>query len=271
MEFNKENSPLVSLISTFKDNKNMMRIIMNSALSQDYPNIEHVIMDAASKDGSIELLEEYTGKYSAKGFSLIWKSEPDKGPSDAVNKAFTFMNGEYILFFIDPFVSIDSLNILLRSLTKGKYNVVSGGIIFQKNGIIIRRWSGKKGHWRLGWIPAVPTMCFEKKIIEKHGISFNLNYKHSNDYDFLLHFLKDKDIKFNTVKIPIVNFTAGGISNGGIENNLKSIKNDYIILRNHKVKFAWFTLLCKCIRAFCAYTFASRKKVPPELIISLDN
>jgi glycosyltransferase len=270
MNYNIENLPMLSIISAFKNDKNMLKIVMDSVLSQDYHNIEHVIIDSASKDGSVELLKEYTKTYIAKGFNLIWVSEPDNGICEACNKAIKIINGKYLMVLSNPFVSSKSISIFMEHLIEGVYNGISGGQIFQRNGVIIRRWSGRKGKWRFGWMAASETLCIEKSIVEKHGL-YNIKYPTAADYDFQLRIFRDKDLKFKTIKIPIVNFLAGGISNKGIAGNFNSIKQDYKILKSQKIYFAWFTLLCKCIRAFFAYTFASRKKLTSELLIKLSN
>ena len=71
-----KSAPLVSIISTFKDSKKMLRITAESVLSQDYPCIEHIIVDSVSTDGSVELLREYEARYAARGFKYTWGKTP---------------------------------------------------------------------------------------------------------------------------------------------------------------------------------------------------
>ncbi|MCL2627412.1 MAG: glycosyltransferase [Oscillospiraceae bacterium] len=255
-----ENYPLVSILSTFKDEKNMLEIVMKSVLMQDYPNIEHIITDANSSDGSSDVYDEYSKKYSEKNIKSIWKSEPDRCIADGANKAAYMMSGEYFLFLTNPFVSANSLSTLLNSLVESNHDAVCGGVIFQREGMAVRRWRGNKWHWRFGWMAANETLCIRTGLFKKYG-PFNEKYRSSFDYDFQVQLFKDKEVNIKVLKTPIIIFYAGGTSNAGISGNMNAIKEDYSILKAHKIKFAWFTILCKCIAAFFAYLFAPRKPV----------
>ena len=257
-EYFMDNYPLVSILSTFKDSKEMLKIVVDSILSQDYPNVEHIIMDSASNDGSVELLKEYNEKYSEKKYSLVWKSESDRCIADGANKAAALMTGDFFIFITNPFVSIESLSTLMRVLIDGNYDAVCGGVVFQRNGTVVRRWRGNKWSWRLGWMAANETLCLKKEIFDSHG-PFSENFSASFDYNFQLSVFMDKKYHIKAIQVPIINFFAGGISNDGISGNIKTIKEDYAAIKAHKIKFAWFTILCKCIAAFLAYTFISKK------------
>jgi len=255
-----ESYPLVSIISTFKDSKDMLKIVMDSVLSQDYPNIEHIITDSVSKDGSIELLKKYEDKYTGKSLTLVWKSEPDRNIADGINKAAALISGDYFIMLTNPFTAPGSLSILMKTIIDNNLDAVCGGAIFHKDGIIIRRWHGTKWNWRLGWMAANETLCMKKTIYDKHG-PYSEVFRASFDYDFQLRVFKDKSLRLKAVQVPIIVFYAGGTSNGSFLENMKTVKEDYAALKSNKVKPAWFTILCKCIAAFLAYTFASRKKV----------
>ena len=256
--------PLVSLLSTFKDSKDMLKIVADSVLSQDYPNIEHVITDAASKDGSAELLATYEHQYAEKGYSLVWKSEPDRCIADGVNKAAAMMSGDYFMMLSNPFVSVDSLSSLTEPMIEDDYDAVCGGAIFHKDGRVIRRWRGTKWSLRLGWMAANESLCLKSELFEKYG-PYNEKYIASFDYDFQLRVFMDKKTRLKAIQIPIVYFFAGGTSNRGVAENINAIKENYDILKVNNVKFAWFTVLCKCIASFLAYTFVSRKDIAQEL------
>lgn len=256
--------PCVSILSAFKESKNMVKIVVESILSQDYPNVEHIIIDSESKDGTVELLKEYDAKYTSKKYGFIWKSEPDKSMVEGYNKATKLITGDYFLILTNPFVNSGSLSLLMKNLLSGDYDGVCGGCIFQRDGVVVRRWSGKKGNWRLGWMASNETLCLRTKILKEHG-GFREQYKGGFDYDFQVRVLSDKSIKIKCVAQPIIYFFAGGASNGSIADNINSIKHSYDTLKDNNVKFAWFTLLCKCVIAFCAYTFASRENISHEL------
>jgi len=255
-----EHYPLVSILSTFKDSLDMLKIVVDSVLSQDYPNVEHIIIDSASKDGSVDFLKESEYQYADKGYILVWGSEPDRCIADGANKAANKMTGDYFIFLTNPFFSSDSLSLLMKTLIDCDFDAVCGGAIVHRDGIVTRRWRGTKWSWRLGWIAANETLCMKSGIYKKYG-PFNEKFKASFDYDFQLNLFTDKKIRLKALQKPIIIFYAGGISNAGISRSIKTSMEDYAALKLHKVKFAWIAYLGKCIAAFLGYTFASRKNI----------
>jgi glycosyltransferase involved in cell wall biosynthesis len=82
--------PLVSIITPSYNQANFLPETIESVLSQDYPNIEYIIVDGGSNDDSVEIIQQYSGKLS------WWVSEPDQGQTDAINKGFAHASGEIL-------------------------------------------------------------------------------------------------------------------------------------------------------------------------------
>jgi glycosyltransferase involved in cell wall biosynthesis len=80
--------PLVSIITPSYNQARFLEATIQSVLSQDYPNLEYIIVDGASTDGSVEIIQRYTSQIS------LWISEPDHGQTDAINKGFSHAHGE---------------------------------------------------------------------------------------------------------------------------------------------------------------------------------
>ncbi len=95
---------LISILSTFYNDREMLVRTLDSVLGQSYQKIEHVVTDGGSIDGSVEVLKEYEEKYKKVGKRLIWKSEKDSGIYDGSNKAAAMASGDYLLFGTDPYV-----------------------------------------------------------------------------------------------------------------------------------------------------------------------
>ena len=250
----------ISILSTFYNDKKMMKLVMDSVLKQNCQEIEHVIVDAASTDGSVQLIKEYEKKYAQAGKELKWISEPDKGIYYGFNKAFELSSGDYIMVnapdpFLDEFVFSD----LTEVLTRESPDYVYGGVYYQKEGKIIRNWSGRPGNWRLGWMAATPTLCVKRKVMEKYGPFDTSNG--AADYKFQLKLFRDSTLKSCAIERIIVVYFAGGTSNGGLKANLNSIKADLQALKECGVTFPWFVSFCKIIRAIFAYTFVSHKNL----------
>ena len=82
--------PLVSIITPSYNQERFLEATIQSVLKQNYPNIEYIIIDGGSDDGSVEVIEKYTDKLA------YWVSEPDKGQTDAINKGFAQAKGEVL-------------------------------------------------------------------------------------------------------------------------------------------------------------------------------
>lgn len=251
---------MISIISTFYNDKEMAKRVMDSVLSQTYGDVEHVITDGGSSDGSVELYESYEAKYEESGKKLVWKSEKDNGLYDGFNKAASLASGDYILVCTDPYVNSSVIEEMMATITEGDYDYIYGGMLFQKDGKIIRIWSGKPGNWRLGWMAATPTLLMKKSVWEKHG-GFDTSYISAADYKVQIKIFRDKSLKSASLPKPLINYYAGGTSNNGIKGKLLSIKECGRIFRECHVRFGWFTNMCKTFIALFAYTFASRKKI----------
>ncbi len=253
----------VSIISPFyHDNKMMMRV-MKSVLKQDCNDIEHIIVDGGSGEETVTLLKEYEQKYKACGKALKWVSEKDRGIADAVNKGSAMSTGDLLIFMIDVYIDSHVISQIVEKMVSENADYCYGGLIYQQDGKIVRKWSGKPGNWRLGWMMATPTMCYKRSVWEMCG-PYIEKYRTANDYDFQLKVMRNKSLKGASIPKPLVVYYAGGVSNGSLKNKWNSIVEEYQVLVDNHVKFAWFTNLCKIIIALCAYTFVSKKTVNLE-------
>jgi len=251
----------VSIISVFFNDKLNIERTIKSVLSQTYNNIEHVVIDGGSSDGSVDIIKKYEPLYNNR---LKWVSEPDKGLYDAHNKGIAISTGEYYTILCDEYATIYAIEKLVKAINDKKADGAHCGMYFVRDNKIIRRWSGKSGKIFWGWMPASPGMCLKKSLIEKYG-GYRLDYKAGADYELDVRIFKDKSVKLVAVKEPLIYYHAGGASNNGIKGNLLGIKESYKALRDNKMPIPWFTTFCKCAIAFFAYLFASRR------IINIDD
>lgn len=253
----------VSIISPVFNAAGMLKRSLESVLRQDYQNIEHVVTDGSSKDGTVELLEEYEKKYAEAGKKLVWVSEEDHGMVDATNKASSIASGELLLFFSDVYANDHIISKIVAAFDEEEVDYVHGGLLYQQDGKIIRTWSGKHGNWRLGWMAAHPTLCFTRSVWEKHGPYVD-KYLNGWDYDFEIKLFKDKSLKYKTFEEPLIIYYAGGTSNGGLKKKCKSIRDAYFVLRDNNVQFAFFVNFCKTIRGVCSYLLVNRREIELE-------
>ena len=228
----------VSIITASLNNFKFINDAVNSIIKQDYSNIEHIIIDGFSKDGSLETLRDYESKNHK--VKLILKK--NHGVYDALNEGLRFASGEIICFVhSDDFLSSNTIiseivSIFENTNCEGVYgdlNYVKSNNVSK----IVRSWKSKKYYPEMikkAWMPAHPTLFLKKGVYEKHGY-FDPTYKISADYEFILRIFKDQFLKFQYLPKVIVNMRLGGISNRSLKNILIKVLEDYRAMRKHKV------------------------------------
>lgn len=259
----------VSIITPTLNDGKMLRKTLESVLRQNYPNIEHVVADGGSLDDSLEVLKEYEKKYTEAGKKLIWISEKDRGIFDGVNKAVALSSGDLIIHMENIFTNNDILSMMVNQLELTDSDYIFGGLIYHKNGLIIRRWSGKPGNWKFGFMMATPTLLYTRAVWERHG-PYSGEYIASNgkdlaaDYDFQIKLMSDLNLKFVAIQKPLVIYYAGGTTNANFKSRWLGIKECQKVLKNNHAPFPTLTNICKTGIALCAYIFALKKKVELE-------
>lgn len=262
-----KNKRVTVITPTFNASR-MLEKTLESVLRQDYPNLEHVVADAGSSDDTIELLKNYKIKYEQAGKTLVWISEKDKGIYDGVNKASNKSTGDFLIHMEDVFAYDHALTEMVEQLESANADYIFGGLFYQQNGKIIRRWSGKAGNWKLGFTIATPTLLYTRAVWEKHG-PYSGNYVSENgqdasDYDFQIKLMKDEELKFVSLPKPLVIYYAGGSSNNNFYYRWLSIKECQKVLRDNRVRHPLFTNICKTGTALFAYLMASRRTIKLE-------
>lgn len=242
----------VSLILTTYNCKDNLIKTLESIEKQDYPNIQVIIKDGKSKDGTLDVIKEYQHK---SHFEVIWESKCDTGIYDAMNQGYTLSSGEVVAFFNDVFVTSTAVSKLIGKMKEksdktGKdYIGVHADLVYANGEKIIRKWKTGNGKIRQGWMPGHPTLFLKRFIYEKYGL-YDTNFKISADYEFMVRFLKDEDNELAYLPETVVSMFYGGTSTGGLRNYLLSFVEAYKSLKNNKVPYAlvivlkrtWFTL-----------------------------
>lgn len=207
---------------------------IGSVMNQSYPNIEHLIIDGLSSDSTLDVVKRIN-----PNCKII--SEKDYGIYDAFNKGILNSSGQIIGFLHsdDIFYNKDcikKINTKFKQDIDGVYGNLNYVSKIDKNKII-RRWvSSQHSHSLIfkGWMPPHPTLFLRKKIYEKHGL-FNLDYKISSDYDFMVRIFKDSQLNFSHIPSVITNMRIGGNSNRNILNILRKMKEDLRIIKSNKI------------------------------------
>ena len=214
--------PLVSIITTVLNNKEDIEDAIKSVLNQTYLNIEYIIIDGESTDGTIETINKYQKKISK------FISEKDRGVYDGMNKGIRMASGEIIgiLNSDDIYASNNVIEKVVRIMEKNNVDCCWGDLVYvdeKDTNKIIRYWKSseyKPGKFKKGWMPPHPTFFVRKWVYEKYG-KFNLDFPISADYELMLRFLEKYKIRSCYIPQVMVKMRIGGQSNKNIINIIK--------------------------------------------------
>ena len=192
------NSEKVSIITATFNNSNTIEDTLSSVLSQSYGNIEFIIVDGCSTDGTLELIKKREPQFKTNLTSYKFLSEKDEGIADAWNKGLKLASGDVIFFLnSDDWISKKTVENAVSFLNTNNLELVYGRCNrIDKNKNHIGSFQKKFTKYRVIWDFGFSfTTCFcTKKVYEKVG-GFNTDYKIAIDSDFLLRCIKN-NIKF---------------------------------------------------------------------------
>jgi glycosyltransferase involved in cell wall biosynthesis len=217
-----------------------------------YQNIEPIVIDGASTDGTIDIIKEYEPKFNGR---MKWISEPDNGIYDAMNKGIKMATGNIIGtlnsddFYINQCVVTDIVNHFYQHDCEAVYGDLL--YVYKENvNKIYRYWKSgkyKPNLFKWGWMPPHPTFFCKKVVYEKHGL-FNLDFKSAADYEFMLRVVHKEKIKVSYLHQIIVTMRLGGKSNESLKNRLIGHKEDRKAWKINNINPSLFTFLLKPIR-----------------------
>lgn len=235
---------LVSLILTTFNCKDNLKKTLESIESQDYPNLEVVIKDGGSSDGTIGIIKEYE---KSSRFTVKWTSMSDEGLYDAMNQGLSLSTGAVILFFNDRFTGNDVVSRCIQKMEQEGTAGVHGDLVYAEDGVVKRYWKMGKGRIRNGWMPGHPTLFLRREIYEKYG-NYNSTYKCSADFEFMVRILKDGKVKLSYIPEILVEMYYGGTSTQSAGAYGVSIREAHRALADNRVRFAWWVVFLRTIR-----------------------
>lgn len=201
------------ITASFNSVKTIEQTIL-SVINQTYKNVEYIIIDGGSNDGTVDIIKKYSDKIS------YWISEPDNGIFDAINKGFNIATGDYIQVIgsDDALVDDDILSKISMYLSDGIDVLACGRIdvdeinkiqkTFHIDETVYRNFNTDK---RI-ILPNVPTEgLFVKREIRKKYM-FDANYKMLGDWKLFMQYLYEYKLKIKFIDIPVAYFSLSGLS-----------------------------------------------------------
>ena len=239
----------VSIITVCYNSALTIEDTINSVLNQNYTDIEYIIVDGKSKDGTLDIIERYRDNIS----KIV--SERDQGIYDALNKGIKIASGDVVgILNADDFYIDNSVitSVITKMQDENSDSLYSDLYYVAPNDTnkVIRNWvSGKynRKQFLYGWMPPHPAFFVKRKAYEKYG-NFNLSLKSAADYELMLRFLYKNKLSTCYIPRPLVRMRVGGISNISLANRIRANKEDRKAWKINNIKPFFFTLYFKPLR-----------------------
>ena len=209
---------------------------LDSVHSQSWPDVEHVVIDGVSTDGTLELLETRRSEIA------VLVSERDSGIYDALNKGLKLATGDVIglMHSDDIYADEHVLADIAAAFADPEIDAVYGDLDYvarNDTSRVIRRWrSGEYSRVRLaeGWMPPHPTLYLRRHVIEHWG-GFDETFRIAADYDVILRYFGQGRIRPAYVPRVLVKMRVGGESNRSLGRVMRKSREDYRALRRNDI------------------------------------
>jgi glycosyltransferase involved in cell wall biosynthesis len=210
----------VSIITVSFNSAKTIADTIESVLSQDYPEIEYIIIDGNSSDDTVKIICQYENRISK------WISEKDQGMYDAMNKGIAIATGDVIgiLNSDDVYMNTHVISEMMALLQEKNAQVVFADLILvdqNDDNKVLRYYDSSHFHpdkFRWGWMPAHPTVFVRRELYHAVG-QFSTTYQIAADYEMLIRMLAIRKAPYAYLPKPVVRMRSGGASTAGLSRN----------------------------------------------------
>lgn len=252
----------VSIITVTHNSAKYLQECIDSVVHQTYGDIEHIVIDGASEDGTLEIIKRYDN-HIAK-----WISEDDRGMYDAINKGMSLATGEVIgiLNSDDMLASKEVISQVVKCFQEHKVDSLYGDLVYvdQKNTKkIIRYWKGlsySRFRFNYGWMPAHPTFYFRRDLLHDLG-GYESHYFTAADYEFMARYLYRYRISARYLPLLIVKMRVGGQSNRNIISRFRANRRDYLAMKLNDIPFPHIASILKPIIKLRQFYYTLFKRI----------
>jgi glycosyltransferase involved in cell wall biosynthesis len=245
-----DNKPLVSIITVVYNGEKYLEETIQSVINQTYDNVEYIIIDGGSKDGTVDIIKKYEDKID------YWVSEQDKGIYDAMNKGIKLAMGIYIgILNADDFYVKDAIICSVEKIIKNNVDYSIGNVKFVNGGIIKPIIPLENKIYQEMPYPHV-SATISKKIYKKVGL-FDISFKIAGDHDMAIKILK-YSFKYIYLDKVLAYLHEGGVS-ASLQSNKESLN---VAIKNGKNKYISYY---ECIKSIIKFFLV--KYIFPEKFI----
>lgn len=228
--------PLISIVTVSFNSFDTIEDTILSVHNQEYPLVEHIIIDGGSTDGTVDVIKKHLDKLTH------FVSEPDLGIYDAMNKGIRFAKGDIIgiLNSDDFYPNNHSLSHVVKAFRNQNYRVIFGKLLFvsrrDKKRVVRRYSAGLFRTWmmRFGFMPPHPSTFILRSIYVEHGL-YSLDFRTASDFDFFVRILFKGREKAYFLNETLVHMRIGGATTSGIGSFVRSTREIVKSLECNKV------------------------------------
>lgn len=239
----------VSIVTVAYNSVATIANTLSSVAAQGHADIEHIVVDGASTDGTLAILQE------AQHGRLSVISEPDSGIYDAMNKGMRRATGDIIGFLNadDFFSSADVIHHIVSVFeTDEKVDAVYGDLEYVAADQLdksVRYWRAgefKRSDLAKGWMPPHPTFYMRRRLQSRVG-EFDTQYRIAADYDYMVRCMTSPQVRLAYIPQVLVRMRLGGVSNASAKTMLRKSREDLRVMRTHGIGGLW-SLVAKNLR-----------------------
>lgn len=235
----------ISVVTAVHNRADTIAATMASVHAQTWRDVEHIVIDGASTDGTLQTLEGYRGRIAQ------FVSEPDHGVYDALNKGIARASGDVIGFLHsdDEYASTSVLAKVAAAFEDPKVDAIYGDLVYVSQrdpSHVVRYWrAGQCSRTKLawGWMPPHPTLYVRRELYERFG-GFDTRYRIAADYESMLRLMWKHQVRAAYLPEVLVRMRTGGLSNRSLVTMLRKSFEDFTALRQNQLGGV-AALLCK--------------------------
>jgi glycosyltransferase involved in cell wall biosynthesis len=211
----------ISIITAVFNAAGTIEETLLSVAQQTHPDVEHVVVDGASSDATLEIIARHRDKLTRV------VSEPDHGVYDAMNKGIKRASGDVIGFLNadDVYASKDVLSRVVGIMEREGLDALFGDVEFfrpKDPTRTVRRYRSARfspDQIALGWMPAHPALFLRRRVYESYGL-FRTDYRIAGDFEYCARIFHSNTLVYRSLPETLVRMRTGGISTSGWRNTL---------------------------------------------------
>ena len=234
----------VSVITACFNRRDTIADALASVRAQAGADIEHIVVDGGSTDGTLEVIERHRGSIAK------FIPGPDKGVYDALNKGIAAASGDVIAFLHsdDVYAHREVISSVVRRMES--LDALYGDVAFVRNEApdrIVRVYSSRRfspSRIAWGWMPAHPALFIRTDVYRRHGV-FKIDYRIAADFEFVARIFSTGRLRYAYVPEVMVRMRMGGLSTRGWKSTLTLNREVLRACRENGIRTNWLKILSK--------------------------